>query len=202
MPRIVCLASGGGRTVLNILNRMETDRLEGSIPLVLTNRECDAVERLRARGIPVQIIPWEKGTTPEDWAARAWPLIEGAGAELVCNCGFLRLILVPPAWEGRIMNVHPALLPKFGGKGMYGDHVHRAVLDSGETESGCTVHFVTNQYDAGPIICRKRVAVAPDDDVESLAARVFVAECEAYPEAIRLFGNGRLRIESGKVIVS
>lgn len=202
MPSIVCLASGGGRTVLNLLDRMEAGRLEGSIPLVITNRECPAVERVRARGVEARIIPWTRQTTPEEWAARAWPLIEATGAGLVCNCGFLRLILVPPAWEGRIMNIHPALLPKFGGKGMYGDHVHRAVLDSGETESGCTVHFVTDRYDAGPIICRKRVEVRPDDDVKSLAARVFAAECEAYPEAIRLFGDRRLRIESGKVIVS
>ena len=202
MPRIVCLASGGGRTILNFLDRMESGRLEGSIPLVITNRQCDAVERLRARGAVVEIVAWDKATTAGDWAARVWPMIRGVGAELVCNCGFLRLLEVAPGWEGRIMNIHPALLPKFGGKGMYGDRVHRAVLDSGETESGCTVHFVTNEYDAGPIIRQERVEVRPDDDVDSLAARVFVAECEAYPEAIRLFGDGRLRIEGGEVIVS
>ena len=127
--------------------------------------------------------------------------MEEVDADLVCNCGFLRLLLVPPAWEGKVMNIHPALLPKYGGKGMWGDHVHRAVLAAGEKESGCTVHFVTNEYDAGPVILQRRVPVREGDTVDSLAARVFAEECEAYPEAVRLFGEDRLRVENGKVVV-
>lgn len=196
---ICALASGGGRTILNLQDRIEDGSLDATIARVITNRDCKAVERARACGLDAEIVPW---TDPEAWAAEVWPRIEAAGANLVCNCGFLRLILVPPHWEGRVMNIHPALLPKYGGKGMYGDHVHRAVLESGDAESGCTVHFVTNEYDAGPIILQKRVPVQDGDSVESLAARVFEVECDAYPEAIRLFGEGRLSIENGKVIVS
>lgn len=199
--RIVTNFSGGGRTVVNLVEKIEAGLLDAEIALAITNRECSGIERIEARGVPVRRIPWSKGTTPEDYAARVWPVIEEAGATLVCNCGFLRLLLVPPAWEGRIMNIHPALLPKFGGKGMYGDHVHRAVLAAGEAESGCTVHFVTNEYDTGPIIVQRRVPVEAGDTVDTLAARVFEQECEAYPEAIRLFGEGRLRTEDGKVSI-
>jgi phosphoribosylglycinamide formyltransferase-1 len=99
------------------------------------------------------------------------------------------------------MNIHPGLLPKYGGKGMYGDRVHKAVLAAGEKESGCTVHVSDNEYDTGPKILERRVPVLVGDTVESLAARVFEAECEAYPEAIRLFAEGRLRMESGKVVI-
>jgi len=196
--RIACNVSGGGRTVLNFLDEIEAGRLDASIVAVIADRDCKAIERCAARGLPVELIPWTKGTTPEDWGARAWPRIEEAGATLVCNAGFLRLLLVPPAWEGRILNIHPALLPKFGGRGMYGDRVHRAVLDAGEKESGCTVHVVTSEYDTGPIVLQRRVPVKPGDTVDTLAARVFEAECEAYPEAVRLYGAGRIQIRNNR----
>ena len=197
--RIACLVSGGGRTALNLLDRIEDGALDARLVLVIADRDCKAIERCAARGLAVELIPWSRGTTPEDWAARAWPHIEEAGATLVCNAGFLRFLVVPDAWAGRVMNIHPALLPKHGGKGMYGDRVHRAVLDAHETESGCTVHFVTNEYDAGPVILQRRVPVRAADTVETLAARVFEAECEAYPEAVRLYDAGRLRVIDGKV---
>jgi folate-dependent phosphoribosylglycinamide formyltransferase PurN len=106
---------------------------------------------------------------------------------------------VPPALRGRVMNVHPALLPAFGGKGMHGAHVHAAVLASGARLSGCTVHFADDQYDAGPIIVQRAVPVAFEDTPETLAARVFEQECLAYPEAIRLFAAGRLEIVGRRV---
>lgn len=199
--RVVANVSGGGRTVLNLQDRIEAGELDAEIALVIADRPCKAIDRLRKRGLPVEIVPWEKGTTPEDYAARVWPRIEAARPDLVCNCGFLRLLLVPPAFENRVLNIHPGLLPRFGGTGMYGDRVHAAVLASDAKESGCTVHFANNQYDKGPIILQKRVPVREDDTVDSLAARVFAVECEAYPEAIRLYGEGRLHIEEGKVSI-
>lgn len=193
--------SGGGRTVLNMLEKIEAGELDARIVLAVTDRECKGIERIEAGNVAVERIPWTKGTTVDEYASRVWPRIEAAGAQLVCFCGFLRLLWIPDAWENRVMNIHPALLPKFGGKGMWGDHVHRAVLEAGEAESGCTVHFANNEYDKGPIIVQKRVPVLPDDTADSLAARVFVAECEAYPEAVRLFGEGRVDVESGKVTI-
>jgi phosphoribosylglycinamide formyltransferase-1 len=197
--RLVPLVSGGGRTVLNLLDRIEDGRLPAEIPLVLADRACAAIERLRGRGVEVELLPWPGN--PEAWAEEAWPRIEAARADLVLGCGFLRLLRIPPPWIGKVMNIHPGLLPRYGGKGFFGDRVHKAVLAAGEKESGCTVHFSDNTYDTGPRILERRVPVREDDTVESLAARVFEAECEAYPEAIRLFAEGRLRIEKGKVVI-
>jgi len=197
--RFACTASGGGRTILNLLDAIEAGSLNATIAGVIVDRECAAIERCAARGLSVELLPWTKGTTQEDWAGRAWPRIEELGADLVCHAGFLRLLRVPDAWLYRVMNVHPALLPNYGGKGMWGSHVHRAVLASGDSESGCTVHFATNEYDAGPAIVQRRVPVEAGDTVETLAARVFAAECEAYPEAVRLFGSDRIEVIEGKV---
>jgi phosphoribosylglycinamide formyltransferase-1 len=197
--RLVPLVSGGGRTVLNLLDRIAQGRLPAEIPLALADRECAAIPRLRARGVEVERIAWPG--SPDAWAELAWPRIEAAKADLVLGCGFLRLLRIPPRWVGKVMNIHPGLLPRYGGKGLYGDRVHKAVLDAGEKESGCTVHFADNAYDTGPRILERRVPVLPGDTVESLAARVFEAECEAYPEAIRLFAEGRLKIENGKVVI-
>ena len=115
--------------------------------------------------------------------------------------GFLQLLHVPPDFMGRVMNIHPALLPAFGGKGYHGLHVHRAALETGVKVTGCTVHFADNEYDHGPIIAQRVVPVLDDDTAETLQARVFTAECEAYPEAIRSFAEGRLRIEGRRVRV-
>jgi len=111
------------------------------------------------------------------------------------------MLRIPPAWEGRVMNIHPGLLPDFGGQGMYGDRVHRAVLEAGVPESGCTVHFADNVYDHGPILVQRRVPVLEGDTPDRLAARVFEAECEAYPEAIALFAEGRIRSQDGEVSI-
>ena len=193
--------SGGGRTVLNLLDKIATGELDARVELAITDRDCPGIERIRDRGVPVERVPWTKGTTPKDYGARVWPLIEASGAGLVCNCGFLRLLLIPDAWKNRVLNIHPGLLPRFGGQGMWGDHVHRAVLEAGCAQSGCTVHFADNEYDKGPIILSRTVPVLPGDTVDTLAARVFAEECIAYPEAIRLFAEGRLHIEKGRVSV-
>ena len=134
------------------------------------------IERARRAGLPAEVEPD---------AARTWSNLRGHNADLVCLAGYLRLLPIPPDFAGRVLNIHPALLPKFGGKGFYGDRVHRAVLEAGEHESGCTVHLCDNEYDTGPILVQRTVSVRSDDTVETLAARVFEAECEAYPEAIR-----------------
>jgi len=120
-------------------------------------------------------------------------------ADLVCLAGFLKLIQPDPEFDGRILNIHPSLLPSFGGRGMYGRRVHAAVLDAGCRVSGCTVHLVDASYDTGPILVQRCCEVHDDDDPESLAARVFAEECEAYPAAIQLLSSGRLRLEGRRV---
>src|SRR5207245_9770922 len=120
----------------------------------------------------------------------------------VCMAGFMQLSTIPDDFMGRVMNIHPALIPAFCGKGMYGEHVHEAVLGYGAKITGCTVHFADNQYDHGPIILQRAVPVMNDDTPQTLAARVFAQECEAYPEAIRLFAEGRLRIDGRRVRIT
>jgi formyltetrahydrofolate-dependent phosphoribosylglycinamide formyltransferase len=126
-------------------------------------------------------------------------LIDDASVDLVCLAGWLCLLEVPEKYRGRVMNIHPALLPSFGGKGMYGRRVHEAVLDHGCKVSGCTVHFVDASYDTGPIVIQRTCPVLDDDTAESLAARVFDEEKVAYAEAIRLFQEGRLAVDGRRV---
>ena len=129
-------------------------------------------------------------------------ILDDAKVDLVIQAGFLSLWHIPPQYEHKVMNIHPALLPKYGGHGMWGHHVHEAALAAGEAESGCTIHFVTNEYDAGPIILQRTAPVLPDDDADALAARVFEQECIAFPEAIRLFAAGRLHVEGDTVVIA
>lgn len=178
--RLVLLISGGGRTALNIAREINRGNLDAEIALVIASRQCAGVERCRAQGLKVQI---ENGILDSDRLSR---LLDNARADLVCMAGYLKLLPIPEKWRGRILNIHPSLLPKFGGTGMYGDRVHRAVLEAGEQISGCTVHLCTDEFDRGPIVVQRTCPVLPDDTPETLAARVFEQECAAYPEAIRI----------------
>ena len=197
--RLGVLLSGGGTTLLNILDEIKADRLDAEVAVVIASRDCKGLQRGRNAGLDVRLIPYKEMPDTETYSAKIAETLEDAGVDLVIQAGFLSLWHIPPRYEGKVMNIHPALLPGFGGKGMYGHHVHEAVLAAGCKVSGCTVHFVTNEYDSGPIIVQRSVPVLEGDDADALAARVFEQECVAYPEAIRLFGQGRLGID-GKVV--
>lgn len=177
--RLAVLLSGGGRTLLNLLEEIDADRLDAEVALVIASRECLGAERARARGLAVEVIP---GRIP---AGDLEHRLREARIAWVVLAGYLHLVDVPRAWAGRVVNIHPALLPRHGGKGMYGDRVHRAVLEAGDTESGCTVHLVDEEYDRGTVLLQRRCPVLPDDTPETLAARVFEEERIAYPEALR-----------------
>lgn len=200
--RLGVLLSGGGRTLINMLDGIRAGTLPAEVAVVLASRNCKGVDRARAAGLDVHVVPYKQMPDVATYSARLCELLDAAGADLVCLAGFLSFWEIPPAYEGRVMNIHPALLPSFGGKGMYGHHVHEAVLAAGCKVSGCTVHFVTNEYDAGPIIVQKTAPVVEGDDADALAARVFEQECEAFPEAIALFAQGRLKVDGQVVHVS
>ena len=200
--RLGVLISGGGRTLLNICDEIDAGRLDAQVVVVIASRPCKGIERARSRGLDVQLVPYKQMPNTETYSARIVEILDAAGVELVVQGGFLSLWHIPPQYEGKVMNIHPALLPKHGGRGMWGHHVHEAVLASGESESGCTVHFVTNEYDAGPVILQKSVPVLAGDDADALADRVFEAECVAYPQAIRLFADGRLTLDNGRVVIA
>ncbi len=197
--RLAALISGGGRTVLNLLDHIERGKLDAEFVSAIASRQCSGVERLRRRGLEVGIVPYREMSDVETYSAAINEMLDSARPDLVVMGGFLSFWHIPPRYIGRGMNIHPALLPSFGGKGLYGERVHKAVLAAGCKVSGCTVHFVSNEYDAGPIIVQRCVPVLEGDTPETLAERVFEQECEAYPEAIRLFAQDRLRIEGNVV---
>lgn len=182
--RLMVMLSGSGRTMLNIADRCDDGTLHAEIARVIASRDCKGVERAAQRGIPAAVIP---GEIP---ASDLLALVEADAIDVVILAGYLRKLSIPPQLEGRVLNIHPALLPgdgtpgRFGGRGLYGRHVHQAVLDAGESESGCTVHVVTPDYDAGPVVLRRTCAVNPNDTAETLAQRVFALELETYPDAI------------------
>jgi formyltetrahydrofolate-dependent phosphoribosylglycinamide formyltransferase len=198
--RLAVLLSGGGTTLQNLLDRTADGRLAAAVVQVVSNRgDAYGLERARRAGVPAAVVDRKACGSREEFSGRIFALCRAARADLVCLAGFLQLIHVPDDFLGRVMNVHPALIPAFCGQGYYGRHVHEAVLAYGTKVSGCTVHFADNQYDHGPIILQRVVPVLPDDTPDTLAARVHEQENEAYPEAIRLFAEGRLCIEGRKV---
>lgn len=197
--RLVVPLSGGGTTLQNMIDRIGRGELAATVELVIASRpDAYGLERARKAGIPTLVIP-RKGTEQREFTRRMQEAIREARADLVCMAGFLSLWTIPDDYLGRVMNIHPALLPSFGGKGYYGHHVHEAVLQAGCKVSGCTVHFADNIYDHGPIVVQRCVPVREEDTADTLAARVFEQECIAYPEAIQLFAEGRLRIEGPRV---
>ncbi|MFP4053775.1 MAG: phosphoribosylglycinamide formyltransferase [Phycisphaerae bacterium] len=199
--RLGVLLSGGGTTLLNLLEEIRAGRLDAAVPVVVASRECKGIGRAQDAGLEVHLVPYRRMPDLVAYTDAIVSHLDTAAVDLVCMAGFLSLWRIPKRYEHRVMNIHPALLPAFGGKGMHGHHVHEAVLEHGCKVSGCTVHFADNSYDTGPIIVQKAVSVEEDDTADSLAERVFGAECRAYPEAIRLFADGRLRVEGRRVRV-
>jgi phosphoribosylglycinamide formyltransferase 1 len=198
--RLGVLISGSGTTLLNFLRRIEAGQLPAEIPIVIGSRpNIGGLERARKAGIRAEVVARKECKSVEEFSDRIFSLLREARVDLVPLSGFLSLIRIPDDFTNRVLNIHNALIPSFCGKGLYGLKVHAAALARGVKLSGCTVHFADNLYDHGPIIVQKAVPVLEDDTPESLAARVFEAECEAYPEAIRLFSAGRLEIAGSTV---
>ncbi len=198
--RLGVLISGGGTTLLNILDHIKEGRLNATVAVVISSRSTVAgPERARSAGLDVKIIRRKDYPDIDEFSKRLAEDLAAANVDLVIQGGWLCLWKIPARYHNRVMNIHPALLPSFGGKGMWGHHVHEAVLNAGCKVSGCTVHFCTDEYDCGPIIVQRTCPVEEGDTAETLAARVFEQECIAYPKAISLFSEGRLLVEEGRV---
>ena len=175
------LPSGSRRTLENLLTAIDRGTLPppARIAVVIASRECLGAQKARDRGIPTHILP---GIIEP---AALSPILSAAHVRLIVLAGYLKLLRIPPGYEGRVVNIHPALLPDFGGPGMHGHKVHEAVLASGVKVSGCTVHLCDSRFDTGPIILQRVCPVLDTDTPDTLAARVFEQECIAYPEALR-----------------
>jgi phosphoribosylglycinamide formyltransferase-1 len=172
------------------------------VRVVSSNPQAFGLTRAERAGVPTAVVERKACPSVEEFSRRVFDHCRDAAADLVCLGGFLQLLQIPADFRLRVMNIHPALIPAFCGKGFYGERVHRAALDAGVKVSGCTVHFVDDEYDHGPIILQRTVPVLDDDSPSSLAARVFAQECEAYPEAVRLFAAGRLHVAGRRVFLA
>ena len=199
--RLAVCVSGGGTTLQNLIDLIRTRRLRAEIVQVVASRpRIGAIPRAEAAGIPLALASRTAQSSAE-FCTSVFEPIRRSKADLVILGGFLALLRIPPDYHGRVLNIHPGLIPLFCGKGFYGLKVHQAVLDAGMKVSGCTVHFADDTYDTGPIILQHTVPVLEGDTAEALSARVFKEECKALPEAIDLYAAGRLRIEGRRVHV-
>jgi formyltetrahydrofolate-dependent phosphoribosylglycinamide formyltransferase len=200
MINLAVLISGSGTTLQNLIDKINDKTLNANIQIAISSApDTYGIKRAEQKSIPVSIVQRKDFNNSEIFSNTIINEIEKYPVDLIILAGFLHLFEIPDKYTSKVMNIHPGLIPSFCGKGYYGRHVHEAVIESGVKVSGCTVHFVDNEYDCGPIIIQRVVQVHEDDSPETLAQRVFKEECIAYPEAINLFAEGRLKIEERKV---
>ena len=184
--KVAVLISGTGRSLQNLIELQQAGRLPVDIALVISSRpDAGGIQVAQTANISHLVVERSRFQTIAAFSEAIFDPCRAAGIELVVMAGFLKLVKIPTEFEGRVINIHPSLIPAFCGQGFYGERVHEAVIESGARVSGCTVHYVDNEYDHGPVILQRAVPVLDDDTPASLAARVFAEECVALPEAIR-----------------
>lgn len=193
---IAVLISGGGTTLKNLIDWAEQGRLVPKIACVISSRlDAKGLDYARAAELPTHVVDWKSSRNMSELNRQLFEILDAHVVDLVVAGGFLKRLIIPPGYQQRVINIHPSLIPSFCGHGFYGLKVHEAVLDFGCKVSGCTVHFVDDEFDHGPIIAQGSVPVLDDDSPASLAARVFALECRIYPETIN-----RLLTENYRVI--
>lgn len=195
MLRIAVLISGGGTTLKNLIEAQSSPGANFEIALVIASSpSAGGIEFAKQASIPFQVVVAEKSDAHSvNFSHAIFSAIEDSQIELVVMGGFLKLLPIPDHFADRVINIHPSLIPAFCGQGFYGLKVHQSVLDFGCKLTGCTVHFVDNQFDHGPIIAQRAVPVKSGDSAESLQQRVFAAECELYPQVITAFANQQIQ---------
>ncbi|MCF6149140.1 MAG: phosphoribosylglycinamide formyltransferase [Candidatus Kuenenia sp.] len=199
---IAVLISGNGKTLQNFIDCIKSNSLPARIQIVISsNQNAKGLERAMNNNIPSAVISRSSYKDINSFSDAITKKLEEYPIDLITLAGFMHLYKIPDKYIGKVMNVHPGLIPAFCGHNHYGHKVHEAVIDYGAKVSGCTVHFADNIYDNGPIIIQRTVPVLDDDTPDTLAERVFKEECIAYPEAIRLFAEERLKIEGRKTII-
>ena len=200
--RLAVLLSGEGTSLENLFERIDAGELPAEVAVVIASKErAGGLARAQRRGVPAVAVPRKKYPEVSAFNDALHAVLADHEVDLVALLGFLSPFETRGRFEGRALNVHPALIPAFCGKGYYGRRVHEAVLAAGVKVTGATVHFVDAEYDHGPIVLQEAVAVRDDDTAETLAARVQEVERRLVPEAIRLFAAGRLRIDGRRVLI-
>ncbi len=195
--------SGTGRTLKNILDRAHAGELDVRVKLVVaSSRTARGLQFAEKASIPIRVVERKDYPTRQQYSRAMFAECTAHHVDLVVLAGFVKFLHVPDEFVNRVVNIHPALIPAFCGHGFYGHRVHEAALEYGVKLSGCTVHFVDNQYDHGPVILQKAVPVLDDDTADTLAARVFEAEREAFPQALQLIAEGRVSVEGRRVRIA
>lgn len=201
--KLAVLISGGGTTLKNLLAKHQRGELDVDFRLVVSsNPKARGLTYAADANIPTAIIRRKTFASPEEHSRAVFDRCRDSEVDYVLMGGYVEHLLIPNDFANRVLNTHPSLIPSFCGKGYYGLRVHQAVLDYGAKVSGCTIHFVDNQYDHGPVILQRAVDVESSDSAETLAKRVFDTECEAFPAAVRLLAEDRVQIDGRRVIVS
>jgi len=201
--RLGVLISGGGTTLLNFLEQIRSGQINAEVPVVIASQKtCKGVERSLAAGLNCQVIRPRDYAGTGEFSRAVFAELRAANVDLVTLAGFLSLLHVPDDFRMRVINIHPSLIPAFCGHGFFGHHVHEAAIERGVKFSGCTVHFANNEYDEGPIILQRTVAVPDGCSPDQLASLVFEQEKIAYPEAIRLLASGSIQVVGGRTILA
>lgn len=196
MP-IAVLISGRGRTLRNILDKIDANELDVKINMVIGSKNCYGLQFAEKKNIPTDVVESSQYSDIETFSEAVFAKCRRSMARYVVMAGYLSKLRIPHDFENRVLNIHPSLIPSFCGKGFYGRSVHEAALRQGVKVSGCTVHFVDNEYDHGPIILQKVVPVLEDDTTDTLSDRVlYDAEFKAYPEALQLLAEKKIQIET------
>ncbi len=194
------LISGGGTTLRNLIETKKRGELQAEIAVVIASQpQAGGLKFADTANIPSIVVDHRRHRELADFSETIFNHCRAAQIDLVVMAGFLRRVLIPADFVTRVINIHPSLIPAFCGQGKYGAHVHSAVLDYGCKISGCTVHFVDNEYDHGPIIAQESVPVVDSDTPETLAQRVFQTECQLFPQVINAIAAGRVSINSRQV---
>lgn len=201
--RLAVLVSGSGTTLQNFIDQIRAGRLDAEIRIVIASRDdVGGLQRARQAGIAAVAVPRKRFADTTAFNDALHAELDRHPLDLVLLAGFLWPFELRGRYDWRVLNIHPALIPAFSGKGFYGERVHRAVIEAGVKISGCTVHFADDQYDHGPIVLQAAVPVLDNDTPQALAARVHAVENEIYPEAVRLWASGRLRIDGRRVRIA
>jgi phosphoribosylglycinamide formyltransferase-1 len=201
---IAIFASGRGSNFEALYRALSEQRIDARIVAVISNNSnAGALALARSFHIPAFHLSRKQFADDQEFTDRQIAVLESFDVGLIVLAGYMKKIdtAIIQRYRNRILNIHPALLPKFGGEGMYGHYVHEAVMKSGDAESGATVHIVTNEYDAGPIVVQKRVQISPDDTPESLAQKVLSVEHLILAEAVALFASHTLSVENNRVVL-
>jgi phosphoribosylglycinamide formyltransferase-1 len=199
---IAVLISGGGTTLRNLIEYQQSGCLDVDFRCVVSSKlSALGLEHARKANIPTEIISRKQFPAAEEHSQAMFRCLRNYGAKLVVMAGYLELLLIPDDFQNRVINIHPSLIPAFSGKGFYGLRVHQAAIDYGVKISGCTVHFVDNEFDRGPIIAQLTCPVDEDDTPESLQARVFAKECELLPQVVQAVAEDRVEVNGRRVTV-